>query len=178
MHCPKCGDLLASDAARFCRRCGFEIEGVREFLAAESPEKKFEIDSVREFLTAAVQEKKLASQRATRKHVRWAVAVSMAAIMAMFINFTLRYAFSVPAIFGKSIVITLLLCAFLFFLVFSVRKKHRKSVKSALPKAKTTKELRPPQEYVFDSRALTQREIAPPPSVTEGTTKFFEDQSE
>jgi hypothetical protein len=35
MFCPKCGQLQASDALRFCSRCGFALGGVPELLARD-----------------------------------------------------------------------------------------------------------------------------------------------
>src|SRR5215831_21099174 len=33
MHCPRCGQQQATDAMRFCARCGFPMEGVMHLLA-------------------------------------------------------------------------------------------------------------------------------------------------
>ncbi|HAF15758.1 MAG TPA: zinc ribbon domain-containing protein, partial [Blastocatellia bacterium] len=33
MYCPKCGQQQASDAVRFCSRCGFLLEGTAAVLA-------------------------------------------------------------------------------------------------------------------------------------------------
>jgi hypothetical protein len=35
MFCPKCGQSQASDALRFCSRCGFSLSGVLELLARD-----------------------------------------------------------------------------------------------------------------------------------------------
>jgi hypothetical protein len=176
MHCPKCGDPFASDEARFCRRCGLEIEGVKEFLAVDATQKKQLIEGVKEFLAAGAQEKKLTSEGANRKYFRWAMAASMAALIAMFINIFLRALFPVSPIFGKFTVFVLLGCALLIFTAFAARQERLKCVKRPLQKAKTTKELQPPQEYIFGQKALNYKETSPPASVTEHTTKFFEDE--
>jgi len=33
MHCPQCGQQIISDDMRFCKHCGFPLDGVRELLA-------------------------------------------------------------------------------------------------------------------------------------------------
>jgi hypothetical protein len=34
MHCPKCGHKQSGDSARFCSRCGFQLEAVVDLLSA------------------------------------------------------------------------------------------------------------------------------------------------
>ncbi len=35
MFCPKCGQPQVSDETRFCVRCGFQLDGVKELIATE-----------------------------------------------------------------------------------------------------------------------------------------------
>jgi len=39
MHCPQCGQQITSNDMRFCRHCGFALEGVRELLIPPEPVK-------------------------------------------------------------------------------------------------------------------------------------------
>ena len=33
MHCPQCGQQVVSDGVRFCNRCGFALDGVKDLLS-------------------------------------------------------------------------------------------------------------------------------------------------
>jgi hypothetical protein len=156
MHCPKCGEPLAFDEARFCRRCGFEIVGVKEFLARGSDETK--------------------PDYARRKSFKQAMTLTVACLIAIIINIVLRDAFSISPVYGKLIIVSLLALATLKMVMSDALEKKMRAAKARGMTSPTTRELEPPSEYINDFRAFNQAERpAPPPSVTESTTRLLDE---
>ncbi len=155
MHCPKCGDGFASDEARFCRRCGFEIAGVKEFLTKGSDETK--------------------PDYTRRKSFKQAMALTTACLIAIIINIVLRHAFSISPIYGKLIIVSLLALATLKMVMPAALEKKMRAAKARGLSSPTTRALEPPKEYINDLQAFNQAERLAPPSVTETTTKLLDD---
>jgi hypothetical protein len=155
MHCPKCGDPLAADEARFCRRCGFEIEGVKEFLTAGRRDGR--------------------PNPAGQKSFKQGIALTVACLIGILLNIVLRDAFSVPPFYGKAIIFVLMALAVWKLLVPALAEKKLSIGQSPGLSSPTTTALEPPQEYMYDTQAFNQTERLAPPEVTESTTKLLDE---
>ena len=172
MHCPQCGQQQISSEMRFCKSCGFPLDGVRELLASGG------ISSIIE------KESHKPRQSPRRQGVRQGV-------MLLFI-----FMVSVPlyGLIGKSVMALppLLLMAGLMRILYAVifqegapRKKQQQfntlpevapSTNDQLGTATRGTSLPPAQSIPvtdFNARRVDTREMVNPPSVTEHTTKLL-----
>ena len=46
MHCPQCGQQVVSDGVRFCNRCGFGLDGVKDLLSPFPPDDKTDLPAL------------------------------------------------------------------------------------------------------------------------------------
>lgn len=157
MHCPKCGDPLPTDEARFCRHCGFEIEGVKEFLAAGRHDAR--------------------PNAAGQKSFKQAIALTVACLIGILINIVLRDAFSVPPFYGKAIIFVLMALAVWKLVMPALAEKKLRAGQSSGWSSPTTTALEPPQGYIHDTQAFNRTEGLAPPEVTESTTKLLDERN-
>lgn len=164
MFCPKCGQPQASDEVRFCVRCGLQLDAVKSLVTNEV----------------------MFVQREINKPIpTWQKPGVKTSAKILFLSIILA-----PLFFGVAIVnetpgpmvvpFTLFLLGVLWMiysLVFGESPMSRK--------AKQT-QINPANTQVYLPQAQTQRTLPPqpintaemikPPSVTENTTKLFEQQ--
>lgn len=170
MYCPICSQQQMSEEMRFCSRCGFPLEGLKELVASGGVLAKPDIDSL------------------TDRHSKAFCAVRQSVwIMAA--------AFPMLLVVGALVVIDEELVALIFlpilcFLVGFVRllyvtiKESRRRKKEAaaatLPEENATRTTQlPPQRVApienFTAHKIHTAEMVQPPSVTENTTRLLDE---
>lgn len=176
MHCPQCGQEQISPEMRFCKSCGFSLNGVKELLAGNISR------------TLGKDGRKPQSPR--RKGVRHGVILLFISLVFM----------PMIELMGKpqgNFLPMIFLMAGLMRILYAVifqegaPRKKKKRQDSSLPYAPiTTDQLAratgqsalPPQHSVpvsaFSARRMETAEIVSPPSVTEHTTKLLEQSQE
>jgi uncharacterized membrane protein YvbJ len=158
MHCPKCGEPLVSGEARFCRLCGFELEEVKALLAIDSSKAKAQ------------------RERARQKAFKQAMLLTIVSISMVFINIVLRDLFFLPQIYGKMIIVIILTSAIVRMVMPDALASACPNRRATRRHAKTTANLLSQQESISDNHAVKTAQSFPPPSITERTTKLFEDE--
>lgn len=172
MHCPQCGQQQISGDVRFCKSCGFPLDGVRELLASGGMPSSIEIESPKP------------RPSARREGVRQGV-------LLLFITMVL-IPLTMP--FGRqfNFIPPMLLMAGLMRILYAVifqegAPRTKRQQFNTLPDAapSTTDQLGtvqqgaalPPAQSVpvtaFNARRVDTREMVSPPSVTEHTTKLL-----
>jgi hypothetical protein len=174
MHCPQCGQQQISGEVRFCKSCGFPLDGVRELLASGGVSSTIE------------KEGHTPGQSPRRQGVRQG-------FMLLFI-----FIVSVPlyGLIGKPVMALppLLLIAGLMRILYAVifqegapRKKQQRfnTLPDVAPSTNdqsgtaTRGTALPPAQSVpvtaFNARRVDTREMVNPPSVTERTTKLLKE---
>ena len=171
MHCPQCGQKQISGEARFCKSCGFRLDGVKELLASDgiSPTLEKESQKLR--------------QSPRRKGVRLGVILLFISMVFM----------PLIDLIGKprgEFLPMILLMAGLMRILYAVIFQEgapRKKKQSALTDvtsittdqlgAATRGSALPPSQSVpvaaFNTRRVETAEMVSPPSVTEHTTKLL-----
>ena len=172
MHCPQCGQQQISGEARFCKSCGFPLDGVRELLASGGISSTLEKESHQP------------RQSPRRQGVRQGVMLL----------FMFMVAVPLYGLIGKPVMALppLFLMAGLMRILYAVifqegapRKKKQQS--NTLPNVApstidqsgtaTRGTALPPAQSVpvtaFNARPGDTREMVNPPSVTEHTTKLL-----
>ena len=173
MHCPQCGQQQISGEVRFCKSCGFPLDGVRELLARGGISSTIEKESHKP------------RQSPRRQGVRQGV-------MLLFI-----FMVAVPlyGLIGKPVMALppLLLMAGLMRILYAVifqegapRKKQQQQSNTLPDVAPSTIDqlgttaggtALPPAQSVpvtaFNAGRVDTREMVNPPSVTEHTTKLL-----
>jgi uncharacterized membrane protein YvbJ len=158
MHCPKCGEPLVSGEARFCRLCGFALEEVKALLAIDSRNAKAQ------------------RERARQKAFKQTMLLTIVSMLMVFINIALRDVFSLPQIYGKMIIVIILTTAVVRMVLPDVLASACPNQRATRPHAKTTANLLSQQESISDNQGVNTAQSFPPPSITERTTKLFEDE--
>ena len=167
MHCPQCGQEQISGENRFCKNCGFSLEGVRELLAAgnasPTPDK----------------ESRKPAPSARREGVRQGVILlfvfMVAAPSGQFIGG--QKGTLLPAIIFMAGLMRILYA--LIFQEGAPKKKPDNSLPDVDPitteqlgEARRAAALPPPQSVpVFSGRRMDTAEMVSPPSVTEHPPK-------
>jgi len=171
MHCPHCGQQQISGEVRFCKSCGFSLNGVRELLATGG-------------ISSLIEESHKPSASPRRKGVRQGVIL-------LFIMMVLTPLTMVLGNQGKFL-IPMFLMAGLMRILYAVifqeaapRKKQQQlnTLSDVAPNtidalgAATRGTALPPAQNVpvtaFNARRVDTREMVKPPSVTEHTTKLL-----
>lgn len=164
MYCPKCGYQQVLDDMRFCSRCGFQLAGVAELLAADG---------------IAPAKPGILQARAPRISRRGARLLFFSIVTApVFIIFSAMFDSPVP-----------LLGSFFFFLAGLAHIAYQLIFgESLLLEVRKERELLStgPEPYLRPAEGipasdLFRRETADftsPPSITESTTKLFEKELE
>lgn len=177
MHCPQCGQEQISDEMRFCKSCGFSLDGVRELLATGNTSQALEKESHKP------------RQSPRRKGVRHGVILLFIAMVFM----------PLISLIGKPqgeflpmIFLMAGLMRILYAVIFQEGAPRKKKQDSSLPyiAPNTTNQLGaetrgfalPPSHSIpvsdFSARRMDTAEMASPPSVTEGTTKLLDESPE
>jgi hypothetical protein len=167
MHCPQCGQEQISGEVRFCKTCGFSLDGVKELLASDGISPAFERQSHKE------------RQSPRRKGVRHGVILLFISMVFMpFIDLI-----GEPQ--GKFLPMIFLMAGLmriLYAVIFqegATRKKKQVPITTdQLGPAKRRSAL-PPSHGVsvpaYSARRPETAEMANPPSVTEHTTKLLDE---
>ena len=166
MHCPQCGQQLASDKIRFCTRCGFALNDFKELLVPNSREIK--------------------EKGKSGKGVRQGLALFLFGLVLISVLAILRDMDIVPQIFVK--IAALVFCVggavrmaypFLYGEDVSPKKKDASNDAAThiLASANVTNNLLPQAQsspiITFGARNYDTAEILQPSSVTEHTTKLL-----
>ena len=171
MHCPHCGQQQISGEVRFCKSCGFSLNGVRELLATGG-------------ISSLIEESHKPSASPRRKGVRQGVIL-------LFIMIVLTPLTMLLGNQGKFL-IPMFLMAGLMRILYAVifqeaapRKKQQQLNTLSHVAPNTIDQLGaaargtalPPAQNVpvtaFNARRVDTREMVKPPSVTEHTTKLL-----
>lgn len=172
MYCPKCSQQQISEEMRFCSRCGFPLEGVKELVAAGGLIEKQDLQSLVD------QNSKLFC------NVRKSVAMMIAAI-PIFI-FVGILAGVVSDGFAALILLPVILFLYgfihLIYITAKERKRRQNEPATKVGQLNTTvlnAQLPPsrvvPVDNLTANRAHTA-EMVHPPSVTENTTKLLDEE--
>jgi hypothetical protein len=184
MFCPKCGQLQASDALRFCSRCGFALGGVPELLARDGA------PATTAHLTAAGGPQPLTSRR---KGMRQGGAIMLVGLFLIPMLGLLHPLIGVPGEFTVIGAIVLLAGMLRFLIAAIFEDKSPPLTQGASlyapptgqaqfdPRAQAgvlpSGEFRPAQS-LFARRADTSEIPQPPASVTDHTTRLLADQDD
>jgi hypothetical protein len=167
MHCPQCGTQQVSGKVRFCRACGFSLSGVKELVLRDERAAKAEKTRLR---TAFNQ----------------GLALMLVSLVAVIVLTLLQGAQLIPEIFVKVVAAFFVLAGLIrMFYPYVFGKDSRgarqeTSFDASDVEIETTKLIYPsPALQSIPAKDLSWRsrytaEMAPPPSVTEPTTKLLE----
>jgi hypothetical protein len=177
MYCPQCGQQQINGEVRFCKSCGFPLDGVRELLTSGGISSTIEKDGHR------------SRQSPRRQGVRQGFILLF--IMMVLLPLTMlvgrQYNFLPPMFLMAG------LMRILYAIIFqegALRKKQQqfKTLPDVVPGTidqagtATRGTALPPAERIpfaaFDARRGDTREMAHPPSVTEHTTKLLNESPE
>ena len=176
MHCPQCGQEQFSSEMRFCKSCGFSLDGVKQLLATSGAS------------PASEKENHKPRESPRRKGVRQGVILLFIAMVFM----------PLITLIGKprgDFLPMIFLMAGLMRILYAVifqegapRKKQDTALHDVGPittdqldTAARGSALPPPQSVpvsVFSARGMDTSEMVSPASVTEHTTKLLEESEE
>jgi hypothetical protein len=172
MHCPQCGQQQISGEVRFCKSCGFPLDGVRELLAGGGISSSIE------------QESRAPHQSPRRQGVRQGFIL----LFIMMVLLPLTMLFGRQVNFLPPMFLMAALMRILYAVIFqegAPRKKQQQfntlpdaaaSTIDQLGTATRGTALPPAQSFpvtAFNARRGDTREMVNPPSVTEHTTKLL-----
>lgn len=177
MHCPQCGQEQLSSEVRFCKTCGFSLDGVRELLAAGNISPTLDKQS------------RKSRQSPRRQGVRQGVILLFVSMVFMPLITLLGEGR------GEFLPLTFLMAGLmriLYAVIFQEGAPPKRKQDSTLPDFGpiTTDQLGtaarasalPPSQSVpvsaFSARAMDTSEMVSPPSVTEHTTKLLDKSQE
>jgi hypothetical protein len=171
MHCPQCGQYQISGEVRFCKSCGFPLDGVRELLDSGGIASTIEKES----------HESLQSPR--RKGVRQGFIL----LFIMMVLLPLTMLFGRQVNFLPPMFLMAGLMRILYAVIFQEGAPRKKQQQFNLPDIAPTAidqlgtatrgAALPPAQSVpvtaFNARRADTREMVSPPSVTEHTTKLL-----
>ena len=173
MHCPQCGQQVVSDGVRFCNRCGFGLDGVKDLLSPLPPDDKTD-------LPPGWLDIRVGGDLRSRRGLNQAAFMLLFPLITIFLmimqgvfNFAL-----VPQLFlSKAFFILLTLPILRFgYAVFEAKLELNKKNRTQVG-AKTRVLSLPSEEIVpvtdFRKNVVDTAEMVQPPSVTESTTKLL-----
>ena len=184
MFCPKCGQQQASDDVRFCSRCGFQLEVVKELLLTDGA------------LFAWPEAETHISRRSARNRgVRQGVMLMLLTALVVPVSALLAKLGLLPREFVALAVLICPIGGFLrlvYALMFEEGARNRKPAATAPPPAYNThatpaqfrqgpaeasalppQQSRPASDFK-SGRRIETAEMAQPPSVTENTTRLLD----
>ncbi len=168
MYCPKCGQPQISDEARFCSRCGFQLGIVAELLPTDGVLQNYQSPSENLSLY-----RRITSQVGAKLIFLSVVLVPVAVLIGL--------AFDTPAFLIPLLILFLTgLIQILYVQIFgkkdwfAMRPGETKNLNAADAKLNLPAPQTAPVP-LLEIRSLDTNEIiAPPPSVTDHTTKLLE----
>jgi len=164
MYCPKCGHQQVSDDMRFCSRCGFQLTGVAELLVKNE---------------LGPPASGLLEKRAPRVSRRGARLLFFSIVTApIFLVFSLTFDSALP-LFGAFFFFLAGLAHIAYQLIFNENLLPESQKLTGLRSAGTEQYLPPAHE--IPASGMFRRDtadFAPPPSITESTTKLLENELE
>jgi hypothetical protein len=182
MFCPKCGQQQVSDGVRFCSRCGFQLEVVKELLSTDGAP-----------LAWPAAETGMQQRSARNRGIRQGV---MLMLLTAFIVPATALLAKLGILPKELIALAAIICAvggFMRLAYALILEDGAKSGKTALPvynqaatpsylSAGATPSALPPHESIGVERQGKRRidtaEMAQPPSVTENTTRLLDNAKE
>lgn len=174
MHCPQCGQQVVSDGVRFCNRCGFALDGVKDLLSPLPPDD--ENDLPPSWLDIRVG----GDRRSRRGLTQAALMLSLPLIIIFLI--AMQGVFNVALVpqllLGKAFFILLTL-PILRFAYAVVEAKQEMNLKNRMQVNASTRALSLPSGQNvpvrnFRKSRVDTAEMVQPPSVTESTTKLLD----
>lgn len=179
MYCPKCSQQQASDSVRFCSRCGFQLEVVKELLLTDGA------------LVRPEAETHTSRRSARNRGVRQGVMLMLLTALIVPVSALLSKVGLLPREF---VALAAIICAvggfmrLVYALMFEESAQNRNpaappaynthatpaqvrpgSAASALPPQQS----RPVTDF-YGGRRIETAEMAQPPSVTENTTRLLD----
>ena len=171
MHCPQCGQQQISGEVRFCKSCGFPLDGVRELLASGGISSTIETESHKP------------RQSPRRQGVRQGVMLFfMFMVSVPLYGLIGKPVYALPPLFLMAGLMRILYAV--IFQEGAPRKKKQDSSPPYVAPITTDQSgtegsgsALPPAQSVpvtaFNARRGDTREMVNPPSVTEHTTKLL-----
>lgn len=181
MFCPKCGQQQASDTMRFCSRCGFQLEVVRELIPN---------DGALVWPEAEIHERHLSPRN---RGIRQGVMLMLLTALVVPVSALLAKIGILPREF---VALAAIICAvggflrLVYAIMFEEGARKRKRITatptydaqaapaqlrtgaaaSSLPPHRS----RPERDFYSGRRIDTAEMAQPPPSVTENTTRLLD----
>lgn len=177
MHCPRCGQQQVSAEVRFCSRCGFRLDGVKDLLAndgvpASGPDEPQ--------AQVAPSPKRKGVNQGIMMMMLGSIIVPILGILASHTpnpNAQMLTALA-AVIFFVGGVMRILYAAFFEQGASAGQKVYVPETPPELKAAPRAKAL-PPQQSIpvsdFARRRTSTAELVPPPSVTENTTRLLDE---
>lgn len=163
MYCPKCGHLQASEAARFCAKCGLPLENITKLVTTGSAPPSAESNSRKGQLSPRL------------KGVLQGVAIIPCGIGAWFIlDIIYEGVFGAGMLGGLYAMFTLILLAALIRIIYAIIFDEGATLPRSefpLPYVERS-EMGVPSSTAVLQRAISEQ--SPPLSVTEGTTEHLD----
>lgn len=176
MYCPKCGQQQVSDEMRFCSRCGLALSGLTEWIAGEA----LLVKRADEPQSVALSERRIGMRRAGK------LMFFSGVLLPVFLVISLIVDEGAPLIF-PFLVFFVALAMMLYARLFSdntapvtdASLKRSAAQTAALPSSSTRSSLPPKENMSLPTTGRPQvrtNELAQPPSVTENTTRFLDNE--
>ena len=177
MYCPQCSQPQLSEEMRFCSRCGFALGGVKELVAAGGGT-----------ISPTPKKRKKRSAMEGVKLGTWIIIASIAFLLPVLVLTAIDDDFA--ALLLVSVASFLVGFFRLLYAVFVQERRERKELEEqasfGLMSAQAAagnvrKELGQPKGLPIDSftRPIkTTAEVVQPGSVTENTTRFFDNEAD
>jgi len=185
MFCPKCGQQQTTDGVRFCSRCGFQLEVVKELLATDGTAP----------LVWANAETHTQRQRSARdRGIRQGL---MLMLLTAFIVPMIAILAKLGIMPKEFVALAAIFCAiggFIRFIYALMMEEGAKTGKPSMPsgynpammqshlQATASPAALPPQQSIpagaFGRRRTETAEMVQPPSVTENTTRLLDNANE
>lgn len=170
MYCPQCGQQIASEEMRFCKQCGFGIDGVKDLLAPSVPVKVSPPGLLNIHVGADPRSLRGLNQAAYLLLLAF-VPVLLAIAQGVF-SFNLL----APLLLIKAFFVLLAIAGLRFcYSVYEARQEWKPPKRSQIGAHKPELEIQqndsPPAAFIAERVNTT--EIVRPPSITERTTKLL-----
>src|SRR6185503_8580810 len=172
MYCPQCSQQQLSEDMRFCSRCGFALSGVMELVATGG---------------GSPQEPKKAKKKTAMQGVRLGTWIILASVVySLFVAFLTAVDDDFAVLLVVSVLSFLVGFFRILYAVFVQDRRERREIEaqdtpglSAKMGSNSRKQLNPSTAAPVESftRPIKKTaEVVQPPSVTENTTRFLDDE--
>ncbi len=166
MYCPQCSQQQISEEMRYCSRCGFPLDGVKELISAGGVLEKHELNAL-----AERQNKLFCSMRQSVTLMACAIPIGIVVGILTNVDEDFAVLFLLPAL--------CFVLSFIRLVYIMTREVRRRKNETAAALGQHTKAQLPPQR-VTPVNNFTQRintaEMVRPPSVTENTTRLLDEE--